>query len=34
MIQPGDVAQVVEMLVTQAPTSFVSEILLRPTMKP
>jgi 3-oxoacyl-[acyl-carrier protein] reductase len=34
MIQPGDVAQVVAMLVTQAPTSFVSEILLRPTMKP
>jgi hypothetical protein len=24
----------VAMLVTQAPTSFVSEILLRPTMKP
>ena len=34
MIQPGDVAQVVAMLVTQAPTSFVSEVLLRPTMKP
>ena len=34
MIQPHDVAQVVAMLVTQAPTSFVSEILLRPTMKP
>jgi 3-oxoacyl-[acyl-carrier protein] reductase len=34
MIQPDDVAQVVEMLVTQAPTSFVSEVLLRPTMKP
>src|SRR5882757_110294 len=34
MIQPADVAQVVAMLVTQAPTSFVSEILLRPTMKP
>jgi len=34
MIQPDDVAQVVAMLVTQAPTSFVSEILLRPTMKP
>jgi len=34
MIQPDDVAHVVEMLVTQAPTSFVSEVLLRPTMKP
>ncbi|MGB8536171.1 MAG: SDR family oxidoreductase [Acidobacteriaceae bacterium] len=34
MIQPGDVAQVVAMLVTQAPTSFISEVLLRPTMKP
>jgi NAD(P)-dependent dehydrogenase (short-subunit alcohol dehydrogenase family) len=34
MIQPDDVAQVVAMLVTQAPTSFVSEVLLRPTMKP
>jgi 3-oxoacyl-[acyl-carrier protein] reductase len=34
MIQPDDVAQAVAMLVTQAATSFVSEILLRPTMKP
>jgi NAD(P)-dependent dehydrogenase (short-subunit alcohol dehydrogenase family) len=34
MIQPQDVAQVVAMLVTQAPTSFVSEVLLRPTTKP
>jgi 3-oxoacyl-[acyl-carrier protein] reductase len=34
MVQPSDVAQVVAMLVTQAPTSFVSEVLLRPTMKP
>lgn len=34
IIQPADVAQVVAMLVTQAPTSFVSEVLLRPTMKP
>jgi 3-oxoacyl-[acyl-carrier protein] reductase len=34
MIQPDDVAQVVAMLVTQSETSFVSEILLRPTMKP
>jgi 3-oxoacyl-[acyl-carrier protein] reductase len=34
MLQPGDVAHAVAMLVTQAPQSFVSEVLLRPTMKP
>jgi len=34
MIQPDDVAHAVAMLVTQAPQSFVSEILLRPTQKP
>ncbi len=34
MLQPADVAQVVAMLVTQAPQSFVSEIVLRPTQKP
>ena len=34
MVQPDDVAQVVSLLVTQGPTSFVSEVLLRPTMKP
>jgi NAD(P)-dependent dehydrogenase (short-subunit alcohol dehydrogenase family) len=34
MIQPGDVAKVVAMLVTQEGTSFVSEVLVRPTMKP
>jgi len=33
-IQPQDVARVVAMLVTQAPQSFVSEVLLRPTQKP
>jgi NAD(P)-dependent dehydrogenase (short-subunit alcohol dehydrogenase family) len=33
-IQPSDVAHVVAMLVTQAPQSFVSEVLLRPTQKP
>jgi 3-oxoacyl-[acyl-carrier protein] reductase len=33
-IQPSDVARVVAMLVTQAPQSFVSEVLLRPTQKP
>lgn len=32
-IQPEDVANVVAMLVTQAPQSFVSEVLLRPTFK-
>ncbi len=32
-LQPDDVAHVVEMLVTQAPQSFVSEVLLRPTQK-
>jgi 3-oxoacyl-[acyl-carrier protein] reductase len=34
MLQPSDVAHVVEMIVTQAPQSFASEILLRPTQKP
>jgi 3-oxoacyl-[acyl-carrier protein] reductase len=34
MLRPEDVAHVVAMLVTQAPQSFVSEILLRPTQKP
>ena len=34
MLQPEDVAHAVEMVVTQAPQSFVSEILLRPTQKP
>jgi len=34
MLQPSDVAHVVAMLVTQAPQSFVSEVLLRPTQKP
>lgn len=33
-LQPEDVANVVAMLVTQAPQSFVSEVLMRPTMKP
>ena len=32
-IQPDDIAHVVEMLVTQAPQSFVSEVLVRPTTK-
>ncbi len=34
MLQAGDIAHVVEMIVTQAPQSFISEILLRPTQKP
>jgi 3-oxoacyl-[acyl-carrier protein] reductase len=34
MLQPDDVAHVVSMLVTQAPQSFASEVLLRPTQKP
>ncbi len=34
MLQPEDVAHVVAMLVTQEPRSFVSEVLLRPTLKP
>ena len=34
MLQPEDVAHVVAMLLTQAPQSFVSEVLLRPTQKP
>jgi 3-oxoacyl-[acyl-carrier protein] reductase len=34
MLKPEDVAHAVEMLVTQSPQSFVSEIILRPTQKP
>lgn len=34
MLQPDDVAHAVEMVLTQAPQSFISEILLRPTQKP
>lgn len=34
MLQPEDVAHVIAMLVTQQPQSFVSEVLLRPTLKP
>ncbi|MGH9523849.1 MAG: SDR family oxidoreductase [Terriglobales bacterium] len=34
MLQPDDVARVVEMVVTQSPQSFASEIVLRPTQKP
>ena len=34
MLQAGDVAHVVAMIVTQAPQSFASEIVLRPSQKP
>jgi len=34
MLKPEDVAHAVEMLVTQAPQSFISEVSMRPTQKP
>jgi 3-oxoacyl-[acyl-carrier protein] reductase len=34
MLQPADVAHVVAMLVTQAPQSFCSDVVIRPTQKP
>jgi 3-oxoacyl-[acyl-carrier protein] reductase len=34
MLQPDDIAHAVEMLVTQAPQSFISEVLMRPAQKP
>jgi 3-oxoacyl-[acyl-carrier protein] reductase len=34
MLQAEDVAHAVEMILTQAPQSFISEVLLRPTQKP
>ena len=34
MLQPEDVAHAVATIVTQAPQSFISEVLLRPTQKP
>ncbi len=34
MLQPEDVAHALEVIVTQAPQSFISEISLRPTQKP
>jgi 3-oxoacyl-[acyl-carrier protein] reductase len=33
-LQPSDVADVVALLVQQAPQSFISEVLMRPTTKP
>ena len=34
MLQAEDIAHAAEMIVTQAPQSFISEVLLRPTQKP
>lgn len=34
MLQPDDIAHAVAMLVTQAPQSFISEVVMRPTQKP
>ena len=34
MLQPDDVAHAVATLVTQAPQSFISEVVMRPTQKP
>jgi NADP-dependent 3-hydroxy acid dehydrogenase YdfG len=34
LLQPDDIAHAVAMLVTQAPQSFISEVLVRPTQKP
>jgi len=34
LLLPEDVARAVELIVTQAPQSFISEILVRPTQKP
>ena len=34
MLRPEDIAHTVAMLVTQAPQSFTSEVLMRPTLKP
>ena len=34
MLQPDDVAHAVEGIVTQAPQSFISEVLIRPAQKP
>jgi 3-oxoacyl-[acyl-carrier protein] reductase len=34
MLQPRDVAHAVEMILTETPESFISEVLLRPTQKP
>ncbi|MFZ0639459.1 MAG: SDR family NAD(P)-dependent oxidoreductase [Candidatus Acidiferrales bacterium] len=34
MLQPDDVAHAVEMVITAAPQSFISEVVMRPTQKP
>ena len=34
MLQPGDVAHTVRMILAQEPHSFISEVVMRPTQKP
>jgi NADP-dependent 3-hydroxy acid dehydrogenase YdfG len=34
MLSPSDIAHAVTMLVTQEANSFISEVIIRPTMKP
>jgi short-subunit dehydrogenase len=34
MLSPTDIAHAVRMIVSQAPNSFISEVILRPTQKP
>jgi 3-oxoacyl-[acyl-carrier protein] reductase len=34
MLSPSDIAHAVRMIVTQEPNSFISEVIIRPTMKP
>ena len=34
ILQPDDIAHAVEMIVTQTPQSFISQVLMRPTQKP
>jgi 3-oxoacyl-[acyl-carrier protein] reductase len=34
MLQPDDIAHIVAMLATQAPRSFISEVVVRPALKP
>ena len=34
MLSPSDIAHAVRMLVSQEPNSFISEVIIRPTMKP
>jgi NADP-dependent 3-hydroxy acid dehydrogenase YdfG len=34
MLSPADIAHAVTMMVTQEANSFISEVIIRPTMKP